>query len=283
MKRLATRQVFASTFLGVLLTVPLIAQDTLQTLRTDVRTRTPGNEVKRGASRDPEADSAEDFFSDSFDRFLGNSVIFAVTSPFWAPPCLMGDDGTPGYFPNYPYQSNHPGYVIPSPSLVETNYYGIRLRGEYGDDFSGLSRSSGHLLFDTVWRWGIDSEVTYRHEAFDDATRDEMWTGDVNIVRAFSQNERLQLRAGLGINWLEDRVGSDFGFNFTYAGDFFPRDPWILSTELDCGRLGNASLFHVRSTVGMQFRGFEVYAGYDYLDVGRAEIGNVISGIRLWF
>lgn len=284
MIRLATRLIVACTCWGVLCIHPLAAQGTLQTLSADVRHLPPSEEVKRGASRHHEHDATDEEFLDHLlGELLGTSIIVAATSPFWGPRVLMGDDGTPGYFPNHPYQSDHPGYVIPSPLLVDTNYFGVRLRGEYGDDFSGLSRGSGQLLVDTAWRWGIDSEVAYRHEAFDSAPNDALWTGDFNVVRAFSQNERLQLRAGVGVNWLEDRVGSEFGFNFTYAGDYFPRDPWIISAEMDWGRLGESSLIHLRSTVGMQFQGFEVYAGYDYFDVGRAEIGNVVSGIRLWF
>ena len=283
MIRLALRLLLASTLLCVL-PEPLIAQGTLQTLRSDVRNGAASETPQRGASRERETDSDDDLtLSGALGRFVGTSLLVAATSPFWGPPWLMGDDGTPGYFPNHPYQSDHPGYIIPSPLLIDTNYFGARLRGEYGDDFSGLSRASGHVLLDTAWRWGIDSEITFRHEKLVEAMSDELWTGDFNVVRAFSQNERLQLRAGLGVNWLEDRVGSDFGFNFTYAGDFFPRDPWIISAEMDWGRLGNASLFHLRSTVGVQFQGFEIYAGYDYFDVGRADSSNVISGIRLWF
>lgn len=90
------------------------------------------------------------------------------------------------------------------------------------------------------------------------------------------------LGAGKG-DWLTDSVGNDAGFNFTYGGDWFPIRPFIVSSELDWGEIGHASLFHARITTGVQWHRGEIYAGYDYLDVGNAQLDAWVAGLRLWF
>jgi hypothetical protein len=47
-------------------------------------------------------------------------------------------------------------------------------------------------------------------------------------------------RTGLGFNWLDDPIDTNFGFNFTYGADLFPRRPWVLSATIDWGTLGEA-------------------------------------------
>jgi hypothetical protein len=102
------------------------------------------------------------------------------------------------------------------------------------------------------------------------------------VVR-FAQNPIAELRTGIGANWLADRYDADFGFNFTYAVDVYPARPWVVSSELDWGTLGDTSLFHLRLTAGVLLAGFEVFAGYDYLDVGHAAFAGPVAGMRLWF
>jgi hypothetical protein len=35
--------------------------------------------------------------------------------------------------------------------------------------------------------------------------------------------------------------------------------------------------------VGVHFHRVEVYTGYDYLDVGDAQIDSAVSGVRIWY
>ena len=65
----------------------------------------------------------------------------------------------------------------------------------------------------------------------------------------FAQSPRSQWRAGIGFNWLDDPIDTNFGFNFTYGFDLFPRRPWVLSTELDWGTLGEAELLRACSVL----------------------------------
>ena len=209
----------------------------------------------------------------------------AATAPFWIPPKAVEDDySLPGYFPEYPYQDGIPGYMMIDPELpIKPFAYSLQAGTEYADDFDGMSRIGTHFLIDTTTRFGIDSEVNYWRESLGGGRHDDIWTGDANLVFRFAQSERIQMRTGLGTNWIANDVGSDFGFNFTYQGDFFPQKPWVISGELDLGSLGDETLVHGRITTGLQWRRAEMLIGYDYYEVGQTKLNGFVSGIRLWF
>ena len=86
------------------------------------------------------------------------------------------------------------------------------------------------------------------------------------------------------MNYLVDSGGEDaIGFNFTYGADFYPVKPIVLSSSIDLGRLGGASLIHGRATIGVIWNRVEVYAGYDVYSVGGADLHSWITGLRLYF
>lgn len=214
--------------------------------------------------------------------FLAGCV---VASPFVVPKRLLEDDyADRGYFPQFPYEADLPGYLMIDPWVPQApRLWGGRLRGEYGDDFDSLSRIGGGLVLDTTLRVGLDTEFNYRYQNVGPGRRDSLWTGDANLVFRFAQDEHWAMRSGVGFNWLADASDANYGFNFTYAADWFPVRPWIFSTELDWGRLGPRALFHIRTTAGVQWHGVEAYTGYDYFDVGHFQSGGLIGGVRLWF
>ena len=208
-----------------------------------------------------------------------------VTSPFWGPAHLVEDHyDCAGYFPDFPYQQDADGYMMRDPWVpVEPRTWSLRLRGDYVDNFDAVSSVGGHLLWESTHRLGIDSEARFLQEDLGVTGSDELWMGDANLVFRFAESPHLQMRAGLGLNWLSDASDNDFGINFTYGGDWYPVQPLIVSAELDVGRLGRATYFHGRFTTGIQWRRFEVFTGYDYLDVGTVQIQGLVSGLRLWF
>ena len=82
---------------------------------------------------------------------------------------------------------------------------------------------------------------------------------------------------------LSDRKQTDFGFNFSYGGDLFPRRPWVISTSIDAGNLGSAAVFHARGSVGAIWHGCEFFTGYDFLRVGSTNLQGPMAGVRFWF
>ena len=103
----------------------------------------------------------------------------------------------------------------------------------------------------------------------------------VALHRAGNLCDRATVTAGL--NWLADDVGSELGVNFTYGADWFPRKPWTVSSVFDVGRLGDAGLFHNRTTVGAMVGRSEVFCGYDFLQLGGTNFHGPVAGIGLRF
>ena len=255
--------------------------DDLAILREDVRGEAQENDSPE--NNQPQHGQEEkgplDEVVSSAMASLGGMI---VLSPFWFPRAITNDEGAEGYFPNYPYRHGS-GYMMIQ-ELTEPSYrWSARFRSDYAEDFDGLSRVGGHLLLSTTSRWGLDTEMNYLQERLPERERDHLWLGDCNILYRFAQSERSQWRAGMGLNWLDDSAQTDFGFNFTYGFDLYPRKPFVLSTEIDWGNLGSAEAFHFRTTAGALIRGLETYVGYEYRDIDHFYFNGLIAGVRVWF
>jgi hypothetical protein len=74
-----------------------------------------------------------------------------------------------------------------------------------------------------------------------------------------------------------------YGFNITYGGDVFPCKPVVISSSLDLGNLGSASVIRLRGTVGLIHRHWEVFGGYDFYRIGSVDLQGPMAGLRLWF
>jgi len=59
--------------------------------------------------------------------------------------------------------------------------------------------------------------------------------------------------------------------------------PVVVSSSLDLGNLGGATLFRSRTTIGAMIDRFEIYTGFDYLNVEGVDVPTGIAGLRLWF
>lgn len=271
----------------------LVAQGTLATLRSDVRAPNspspPKKPKKKRCGHRHDCGCHHDNHPHRSDLVIAEPVAYIggaiVTSPWWGPPVAVGDDySEPGYFMRYPYAHHQDGFMQVGPQRpIDLYDWSIRVRAEYADDFSGLSRVGGRLLWENVHRFGVDTEWNLRSEHAANVVVDQLWTGDVNVVFRFAQSHKLQMRSGLGVNWMSDDSGADLGFNFTYGGDWFPTDPFVVSAEVDLGKLGRATLFHGRVTAGVQYHRVEFFLGYDYFDVGDAQIDGLVSGARFWY
>ena len=286
----------------------------LDSIRQDVRTPPPASDSPPSSA----STEGKSFFwslLDSGDNFgLGFCAVClgTVTSPIWIPVTALHDDYSQCVrFARFPYDDTD-GYLMVGPEPVDLkegdqapsnvdpdqralwekevaalapqgSCFAGRLSGEYADSVNGLSRTSGELLLSTAGRFGMDTQWHYFNEQFPDRGSDHLWIGDWNLVFRFAQSEHAEFRTGFGFNWLNDPTDTNFGFNWTYGADFFPIKPWVFSTSMDLGRLGDAGLFHGRATVGVILNRFEVYTGYDYFDIGHVGISSLVGGVRLWF
>jgi hypothetical protein len=245
----------------------------------------------------------------------------AVTTPYWLPRALLDDEDSEAFFARFPYD-NAPGFLIsddwcsgftaekvlaetlaekpagtdpgdptkpPQGSLVSLGIdpsarrWGGQFRADYADEFDNLTAVGGRLVLESTSRWGVDTSAHYLREQLSGGGYDHLTLGDCNLVYRFAQGKRGEMRMGLGANWMNDASRTDLGFNFTYGGDFFPRKPWVLSSEIDWGTLGRAGLFRFRTTGGVIWNRFESYIGYEYLDIGATQSNFLIGGVRVWF
>ena len=259
---------------------PALSGGELGTLREEVRDDSPST-----SDRADGIDSDDDRFHMDSDSSWGELLFWMLASPFWGPPVMVGDNySESGYFPHYPYENGTPGFMVGEFDAPTEGYSAhLRTRFEYADNFDDLSRIGGRVLFEHTSRFGIDSSFDLHREQLSPTSQDDLSLGDANLVFRFAQSDLLIMRTGLGVNWLNDDAGTELGFNFTYGGDLFPIKPWVISSELDWGTLGDATLFHFRGTVGVQLNRVTVYTGYDFLDIGRAQTKGLVAGVELWF
>jgi hypothetical protein len=240
----------------------------------------PTKNTASSSSYDPEDDEGWDLVDGSALLLLTGAV---VSAPVWGPAVLLGDSyRAPGFFPPHPYEDSAGNLVIADEPYKPLRPWSAQVSFAYGNDFAGLARYGGQALvsttqrvdFDTEWNWYVEDQP---------GGADSIHTGDANMMFRCAQSERVQLRIGLGLNWLVDEHDQDIGVNFTYGAQVFPIKPVVLTTELDWGTLGNAPLFHVRATAGAAFHGCELFAGYDYRSIGQADLQGPMLGLRYHF
>lgn len=276
-------------FLGALVAVPEVSADgRLDSARDEIRESSdreknpPDRRDSEHCDDDDDAASFDDE-SDAFHSFLGEMLLYGATAPWWGPRSLLDDRNTPAELADFPYASTSEGLVVEdSPSPSWSKPWSGRFTVERGDDFDGLRRLGGRLQLETMSRFGLDTEWSHRNEAFRGKT-DSLWTGDFNLVYRFAQHPRAAFYSGIGVNWLADTQDAEVGFNFTYGLDWFPARPWVISGNIDWGRLGDASLFHGRTTLGVMLNRFELFTGYDHFNVEGAKLDGWLFGARIWF
>jgi hypothetical protein len=287
---------------------PLRAADSLSDLRSEARTADPDD---RSAKKEPsQEDCRPDSYSDDdpcdgidddddtfweslFAPVFAPAAIAAgtmVSSPFWGPPLLIGDGyDRAGYFPEYPYQYERGYMMVDYVDLYEDGEarerysWAWRARPDYGTNFSGIQWVGGNVLVETTARIGMETDFRFLQEDLSFGQHDSLWLGDANAFWRFAQSDQTQMRAGVGFNYLADEFHADFGFNFTYAIDWYPVQPLVISAEMDVGSLNEATLFHVRTTAGLTWRGAEAFVGYDLYDIDHFQAQGMVAGIRLWF
>lgn len=296
---MARRKITAFVLLLALLANTSQAADSFDAVRSEVRTKqpeapdespAPAKENKKKSEPTYTWDDDADCDDDDDDSFLASALVggtvLVATAPFWVPnTALEHKDAGPLLFAPAPYETSDGWmmYTKYSEAPLDSYAWGSQIRAEYFDDYDGLTGYRGRLLTEHVSRWGVDTETNYWRQATSPGIHDELWTGDANIVVRFAQNERAQMRSGVGVAWLADRVDSEFGFNFTYGGDFYPIKPLVISAELDAGWIGEAWLIHLRTTAGVVYKQTEVYAGYDYLEIGSAQLDGFVAGLKFYF
>ena len=256
----------------------------LEQLRSGVHTPSPKSPLRKPdwiPSRERSYD--DPFEEDPLDEAIDNVVLAALAAPYWIPYTMLDE---PRYerFAGYCEEYEASSYKDSEWFFRATDFVcSARAQFEYGTDFSRVQSVGTRLQVDFPrWRSTIDASWNNYYEDVFGGETDHLGLGDVNWVFRFAQHPRTVWRSGVGINWLIDH-DDDIGFNFTYGFDVLPIRPIVWSTDFDLGTLGHASLFRVRTTVGVQWLECELYTGFEYVDVEDAQVPVMLFGFRYWW
>jgi hypothetical protein len=244
----------------------------------DVRSEVHGGETSDSSSSSSSDDDDDDDDGWDFDTVdTGGCVGCGATLG------LLGSSA-PAYLP-HPYAGGHDGYIARETNTNLQRIGALRLGAESSYQYRGLwrvgfgARASLHWLeMDSDWS-------LYR----DTAERDNLAIGDANVGFAPLRRQHVVWHIGAGARFLFDsqpavpgRSGNAWGWNTSTGVDVFPFDPVVLSGEADVGSLGQAMLWRLRGSIGIQLSHAEVFAGYEHMQVGAASLGGPMLGLRVW-
>lgn len=158
-----------------------------------------------------------------------------------------------------------------------------KLQIEIGDDSDEVSRTGFAFLIESEMGLGLDFDWDSYAEQLPGGGHDELHLGQVNLTYRILESDRALVRAGVGVGWLGDSIGTESGVNLTLQADLLPSEDWIASFDLDFGVLGDAETQHVSGTIGRRFGPCELYGGYDYRRLGDVNLHGPMVGLRLWW
>lgn len=286
-----SRRLLALLMVGVLVSADLISAGELSELRSDLhseasRPSAPASPPRKSSHHSSSSDCDDDDADSLTGQLMAMSLLGAgvvAASPFWAPFSALNDDySRDSWFPKHPYRATE-GAILYDESVRGSHDWLTVLQGQYGTDFDDLIHFNGRAIVEHSSRFGIDTEFYFRQEDLAGGGHDELWNGDFNVTYRFAQSENWLFRAGLGVNWINDRGETDSGINFTYGAEWFPLKPFVFTGTMDLGRVSGDGLLHVRTTAGITTNGFGFYTGYDYFRVSDNGISAWINGSELRF
>lgn len=247
-------------------------------------------EVRGGSSSsDDDSDDSDDSVSDDGGGEVGAAIGASLVEVAKE---AAEQFGAPG-FASYPYRLDgsgwRPGWVIRpgrDRARPQPKRWSVRVAGE------------GAFLGDGLWRSSLDAEVswwrlTLRSDLgfyLEQPERDALYLGTTAGYLSLVMQPRLVWRIGGGPQYMidalpvgdprrEDAVG---GVASTTI-DGFPVRPIVVSGRLDAGKLGAATTFTVRGTVGFLVRRFEAFGGYERRAIGKLVLQGPVFGVRVWF
>jgi hypothetical protein len=278
-----------------------LAQGVLDDIRQDVRqpavdrSAPPGKPASHRPAADDESDAADTILGGLFSEIFG-TILQGVFAPVQIGAESLGESQPfPLLFIDYPYQGQFPGFMarefIGSKTFADQWQDKIRERVWFGrvtldegyDFFERVNRAGGSLLLDSSTRLGVQTQWNVLSERCACGHIDSVVLGNMNLTYRYFESRRFMMRVGAGANTLVDRYGSDWGFNFHLDSDWFLKRPFIASGVFDVGTLGSASLIHLRGTLGVVHNRYELFAGYDWLQISSTNIHGPQVGLRIWF
>ncbi|MCA9234495.1 MAG: hypothetical protein KDA44_03440 [Planctomycetales bacterium] len=277
------RSVASILVAGMVLASPAARAQKLEQIRQSVHTAPPSDPPSETPSKKPRRSDSSYANDDPLSELAGMVVWSVVAAPYYLPYHIF-DDPFCNRFGSYCQQRDEIHWKDTEWFYNSTSYVAsARAQVDYGTNFDGIQLVGSKLQVDLpILRTTLDASVNNYFEELPGGGHDQLTLGDANLVWRFAQSDRTVWRSGLGVNWLADSH-NDIGFNFTYGFDALVIEPLAFSTEIDLGTLGHSNLFRSRTTLGAQWRDWEVYTGFEYLHLRSADLSNMLLGVRYWW
>lgn len=188
----------------------------------------------------------------------------------------------------FPYEARRAGWVVDptKANLKEHRRISGRAAVEGSYQFGGLWRSGFAARIGSP-RLDVDTQMSFYIES---DRSDAMYLGDTTLNFAPVALPGVVWRVGLGARYMLDaRLPGEpgareyaAGWNFSTSLDVFPGKPFVISARLDRGMLYETPVWRARGTVGMVYRRFELFAGYDHTQIKNVALGGPMLGLRAW-
>lgn len=202
----------------------------------------------------------------------------------------------PSLYATYPYASPLGAYVLDAELLVASADPSGRLDVRLRADHAKAQPWGGQLMLDAGFLHGV------AHSTFDarvhppgrielaarNAFLYEPSVHDYSILGAFDVGVRalqahwLMVHLFAGVVWFGHAPdllgGAEVGLRF----DAFLGRPWVLSGRVAGGFADEAVIPSARIQLGYLFGRVELFAGYEYLQIGSIDLSTPFLGTRLW-
>lgn len=158
-----------------------------------------------------------------------------------------------------------------------------RLSIEGGTNFGRLSRFGIRGRLERASILGLEASGNRFFERRSAGGSDALSLGDINLSGRLISDSVMRVRVGVGANWLNDQIDTNFGINLTASGELFFTEHLYTEFEFDGGRLGSSQLLHMRAQAGYVWGVTELFIGYDHYSIGSAKLHGLVSGVGLRF
>lgn len=188
----------------------------------------------------------------------------------------------------WPYEARKRGWVVDPWTSSDREHRRV----------AGRASAEASYLYRGLWRTGfaarvgtprldVDTQMSFYYEA---PTREALYLGDTSLSFAPVALPQVVWRVGTGLRYMLDAKlpGSSgareyaAGWNLNTSIDVFPGPPFVLSARLDRGMLYRTPVFRARATVGLIRERYELFVGYDHLQIERTALGGPLAGLRAW-
>lgn len=200
----------------------------------------------------------------------------------------------PATYSSYPYAIKSSAYVIEPELQVASTSAGLdaHLRAErstgqaFGGQLtldagfmSGVGQSNVGARILTPGRFELSARNAFLWEP---AAHDYSIAGTVDLGYRFYQNSGVMFRFLLGAAYFGQFGYVEGGPHIGLGLDLFVGRPWVLSFEASTAVVGEVLMPQARVQLGYLFGRSEIFAGYQYMEVGSVGLSAPLLGTRIW-